>query len=217
MRRKLPEGLYVITDPDCCAVLGLESSVSAAISGGAAVIQYRAKTASADQRLRDARALRLLTHRHDVTFIVNDDPELAATVDADGVHLGMDDADPGTARALLGDQTILGVSCYDSLDRAHDAQSAGCDYVAFGSAFPSTTKPDACRASLDLFVRASRQLDIPIVAIGGITPANAQQLLAAGCHSLAVITGVFGAPDIRRAAAAYARLFDPDSYQDRLE
>jgi thiamine-phosphate pyrophosphorylase len=217
MSPRLPRGLYVITDPDCCAVVGLEISVSAAISGGARIVQYRAKNSSAEQRLREARALRLLTLRHDVTCIVNDDPELAAAIDADGVHLGRDDADPCTAHTILGADAIVGISCYDSLERARDAQSAGCDYVAFGSAFPSTTKPDACRAPLDLFARASRELEIPIVAIGGITPTNGSALLAAGCHALAVITGVFGSADICGAAAAYSRLFDPESLQDRLE
>ena len=144
-------------------------------------------------------------------LIVNDDVALAAAVEAAGVHLGHNDAAPAAARDLLGPRAIIGVSCYNRLDLALAARDQGADYVAFGSFFPSSTKPLAVRADIDLLRRARRELRLPLVAIGGITPENGAVLVGAGADMLAVVTGVFGAPDPQAAARAYARLFDsPD-------
>jgi thiamine-phosphate pyrophosphorylase len=140
-----------------------------------------------------------------VPFIVNDDVALALECGADGVHLGRDDGALSAARAALRGK-LLGASCYDSLPAARAAVAAGADYIAFGSVFPSPTKPAAVRAPLTLFSEA-RSLGVPLVAIGGITLQNAPQLLAAGADSLAVISDLFEAPDIRERARAYAMLF----------
>jgi thiamine-phosphate pyrophosphorylase len=199
-----PRGLYAIT-PGLIATEALLGAVEAAIRGGAVWIQYR--TAAFEDRKRQAQALCQLCHRCRVPLIVNDDPRLAWDIGADGVHLGQDDPHYEEARALLGPQAILGVSCYNSLDRAVSAQRIGANYVAFGRFFPSKTKPEAKQAPLALLHEARRQLSIPIVAIGGITPENGGALIEAGADLLAVIEGVFGQPDLEAAARRYTELF----------
>jgi thiamine-phosphate pyrophosphorylase len=201
-------GLYAIT-PE---VLGTEAgtdaliaAVRAALDGGAAVLQYRNKQADAATRREQAGALLGFARRSGVPLIVNDDVELAESIDADGVHVGKDDAEVAAARRRLPGK-LLGVSCYASLPRARDAVAAGADYVAFGSVYPSPTKPGAVCAPLDLF-REGRALGVPLVAIGGITVANASVMMDAGADCVAVISGLFGAPDVRRRAAEFARLF----------
>ena len=199
-----PRGLYAIT-PGLIATGALLDAVEAAIRGGAVWIQYR--TAAFEDRKRQAQALCQLCHRYRVPLIVNDDPRLAWDIGADGVHLGQDDPHYEEARTLLGPQAILGVSCYNSLDRAVSAQRIGANYVAFGRFFPSKTKPEAKQAPLALLHEARRQLSIPIVAIGGITPENGGALIEAGADLLAVIEGVFGQPDLEAAARRYTELF----------
>lgn len=205
---RLVSGLYAIADSGLLSADNIAQAVRLAIEGGARVIQYRDKTSDTTTRTRLARELSGLCHAASVPFLINDDVALAATVGATGVHLGRDDPEIGQARATLGPQAIIGVSCYNELDRAHAAQAAGADYVAFGRFFPSRTKPQAVPASLDLLHRARVELSIPIVAIGGITPENGSLLITAGADALAVIDGVFGQTDICTAAKRYAKLFN---------
>lgn len=200
---QIKRGLYAITDGPRADLL---DAVQAALAGGARIVQYRDKTSDHPRRAAEARQLVELCRNHDVPLIVNDDVELARATGADGVHLGEDDADIAAARAILGVDAIIGISCYDSIERARLAAAAGTSYVAFGAFYPSLTKPDARRANLDL-LRMSHALGIPRVAIGGITHDNAPALIAAGADLLAVITGVFGASDIHAAAQGYADLF----------
>ena len=207
-RSVLSRGLYAITDERLSAPGQLPVCVSAAIAGGARVIQYRNKQGKAQQRRQEAAALLQLCQQHHVPLLINDDVALAASVSADGVHLGKADASLAQARQQLGPQAIIGVSCYNSLQRAISAAQAGADYVAFGRFFSSHSKPDAQPAEAALLGQARRQLQLPIVAIGGITPENGQQLVAAGADLLAAIHGVFGQPDIQAAASAYAALFE---------
>lgn len=199
-------GLYVLTDER----LGerLEATVAAALVGGARLIQYRDKRTDAARREREAAALRKLTRRHGALLIVNDDPALAAAVGADGVHLGKDDPDIGEARRLLGEMGVIGVSCYDSLQRARDAVATGADYITFGSVFPSPTKPGAVRAPLELVAAGKRELAVPVCAIGGITPANAASVVAAGADLLAVVSAVVFAADVEAAARLLTRSID---------
>jgi thiamine-phosphate pyrophosphorylase len=199
-------GLYALT-PDLLDSDELLARVAAAIAGGAKAIQYRNKLASPPLRRAQALALRDLCAAHDVSFIVNDEVDLAYAVDADGVHLGRDDAPIPRARRRLGHGAIIGASCYDSLDNATAASGAGADYVAFGSFFSSSIKPTAVRARTSLLTAAKARLSIPVVAIGGITPRNAAPLLAAGADALAVISAVFDAPDVEAAARAFADVF----------
>jgi thiamine-phosphate pyrophosphorylase len=200
-------GLYAITDSVCTPPATLCRQVAAAIAGGARLVQYRDKDATADQRHARATALLATCRQHAVPLIINDDLQLAAAIGADGVHLGEHDGAAGAARALLGAQALIGVSCYDNLERALQAAADGASYVAFGRFFPSHSKPAARHAPVALLVEARRQLRLPIVAIGGITPDNGAALLAAGADLLAVIHGVFCTPDARAAAARYAALF----------
>jgi thiamine-phosphate pyrophosphorylase len=198
-----PRGLYAITDgprPD------LHAAVERALQGGAAIVQYRDKSGEDERRRAEAAGLLTVCHRFGVPLIVNDDVELAATIGADGVHLGEHDGDIAAARTRLGPTAIIGVSCYDSLDRARQLAGAGADYLAFGAFFPSPTKPQARRAHADL-LRDAKALGLPLVAIGGITPDNAQPLIEAGADFVAAISGVFASADPSAAARRYANLF----------
>jgi thiamine-phosphate pyrophosphorylase len=199
-------GLYALT-PDLLDTDELIARVTAAIAGGATAVQYRNKIASPPLRRAQALALRDLCGARGTIFIVNDDVNLAYAVDADGVHLGRDDAPLARARQRLGTTAIIGASCYDSLERAAAAVAAGADYVAFGSFFPSTVKPDAARVDASLLTAAKARLNVAAVAIGGITPATAPALIAAGADALAVITAVFDAPDVAAAAKAFRDAF----------
>jgi len=188
-------GLYAVSPeaPDALA------RIEQALAGGVALLQYRSKrrdTVEAREALRLAR-------RHAVPMIVNDDLELALEIGADGAHLGRDDGNLGAARKRLGAR-ILGASCYADPALAQAAVAAGADYVAFGSVFPSPTKPGAVRAPMTLF---DAELGVPLCAIGGITLEKAPSLIAAGADLLAVITDLFEAPDITGRARQYARLF----------
>jgi thiamine-phosphate pyrophosphorylase len=206
-RQLLNDGLYAITDRHLISPCELTSQVRAAIRGGAAVIQYRDKTSSHAERRQQAADLALLCRHHAVPLIINDDVRLAAAIDASGVHLGKADDSIHAARQALGPGAIIGVSCYNELERAVDAVKEGADYIAFGRFFTSHSKPDAVPADPQLLQQARQRLCVPIVAIGGITPDNGQSLLAAGAHLLAAIHGVFGQADVEAAARRYARLF----------
>lgn len=205
MNPRTIKGLYAIT-PDAPQLDGLLTKVEACLLGGARVMQYRNKTPAAPHR-QIATALASLCRQHSAVLIVNDDVELALAVDAHGVHLGRDDGDIAAARQKLGSGRLIGVSCYDSLQRALDAQQAGADYVAFGSMFASPTKPHAPHAPLSLLGDARKHLHIPIVAIGGITLQNAPQAIQVGADAIAVISAVFDAPDVRQAAQDFSELF----------
>ena len=204
-----PRGLYVLTTPT--PAMGLVEAVRCAVEAGARAVQYRNKSGDARSRRTEAAALVELCHDLGVPLIVNDDVSLAREVGAAGVHLGRDDAALSVAREVLEPEAIIGVSCYDSRTRALQAYAGGADYVAFGSFFPSPTKPQAVRAGIELLQRTRAELDLPIVAIGGITPYNAKQLLAAGADVLAVISGVFGREDPSSAVREYAKLFHEPS------
>jgi thiamine-phosphate pyrophosphorylase len=203
----LIRGLYAIADSSVIGAAGMIAAVTAASAGGARVVQLRDKGVLGAERLAVACDLARLCRERDVIFLVNDDPGLARASGAHGVHLGRDDSSITAARDLLGADAIIGVSCYNDLDRARGAQAAGADYVAFGSFFPSPTKPGAVRAMPELLRAARAALKLPIVAIGGITPDNGGVLIAAGADALAVIDGVFGQRDIEAAARRYAKLF----------
>lgn len=207
MSKPACRGLYAITDAFLLSDDRLTAAVEQVVLGGARLIQYRDKSRDDARRRAQARILNRLCQRHQVPLIVNDDVELAAQVGAAGVHVGRDDPAFATARARLGESALIGVSCYDRLDLALDAERAGADYVAFGAFFPSPTKPAEIRAPLDLLREAHAVLKVPIVAIGGITPDNAPLLLEAGADALAVVSAVFAQPDIREAARRFADLF----------
>lgn len=198
-------GLYAITREGHASSEALAAAVAAAIRGGAVAVQYRAK-AAANARA-EAERLLAVCRAAGVPLIINDDLELAACLGADGVHLGRADADPLTARTRLGEDAIIGVSCYDDVARALRAAAVGASYVAFGRFFESATKPEATAAGLATLTEAKRHLSIPIVAIGGITAANAPPLLAAGADVLAVIGALFAGADPETEARRFETVF----------
>lgn len=199
-------GLYLIT-PDTADSAALLAGVRSALAGRPALLQYRSKHADGGLRREQAAAIAALCREAGVPFIVNDSLELALAVGADGVHLGRDDGDLGAARAALGPERILGVTCYNDWARAEEGAAAGADYIAFGAVFASPTKPAAVHAPLDLLTRARRELKLPVAAIGGITLDNAPLAITAGADLLAVISDVFDDPDPRGRAAAYRAAF----------
>jgi thiamine-phosphate pyrophosphorylase len=196
-------GLYAIT-PDAADTGELVRKVEQALKAGVALLQYRNKRLSKDQRLLQAKELAPLARGYGVPLIVNDDVDVALAVGANGAHLGRDDGALAQARAKLPGR-ILGASCYNDLEAGRAAARAGADYVAFGSVFPSATKRDAVRAPLSLF---GSDLGVPLCAIGGITLDNAPSLIAAGASLLAVISDLFDAADIAARAAQYRKLFE---------
>lgn len=208
-------GLYAITDDRAGGPAALTKAVAAAILGGARVIQYRDKSDELQRRHAEAAALRRLTLAQQVPLLINDDVDLALAVGADGVHLGIDDADLADARARLPAGSLIGISCYNRFELAQQAAGQGADYIAFGSFYPSPTKPQAVRADTGLLRRARNELAVPTVAIGGISPENGAALVAAGADMLAVISAVFAAPDVTAAARAFAPCFDSPEDTDR--
>lgn len=196
-------GLYAITNTQKWPNSSILNAVEGAIEGGAQAIQYRQMQHPADIPM--LKKLLALCKYRQVPLIINDNVSLAINLGADGVHLGKTDAAIADARAQLGDSRIIGATCYNSTELAYKAQNEGATYVAFGSFFPSKTKPSANPA--DIRILSDLKLDIPIVAIGGITPENGGALLDAGIDILAVIDGVFGRSFPKSAAAEYQRLF----------
>jgi thiamine-phosphate pyrophosphorylase len=201
-----PRGLYAITpdEPDTGRLLARVESV---LRAGATWLQYRNKTASDDLRAEQALSLQPLCRSLGVPLIINDDWALAAAIGAAGAHLGEDDGQLALARHEMGPDAVLGASCYDDASLARQAVFAGASYVAFGAFFPSPTKPNARQASLAL-LQETTGLGVPRVAIGGITPDNARPLVEAGADLVAVISGVFDAPDPAAATRAYLSCFE---------
>lgn len=204
-------GLYAIADTSWVAGDHILTAVGEAIAGGAVMIQLRDKATAVINDEQRLLALLELCRQQGVPLILNDDSRLAADIGADGVHMGQSDGDIAAARTRLGDSAIIGVSCHNSLDCARRAVAEGANYIAFGRFFTSRTKPDAPGATLEQLRSARAELDVPIVAIGGITPDNSRELLAAGADLLAVIAGVFAQADTRAAAAAYQSIIQQAS------
>jgi thiamine-phosphate pyrophosphorylase len=209
---RFPRGLYGVT-PEWDDTDSLLHAVRLAAAGGMRALQLRRKDVPEAVRAAQARALAPLCRELGVAFLVNDHWRLALDVGADGVHLGRDDADPAEVRKAAGPDLLIGVSCYNELDRARRLLQADPDYIAFGAVFPSPTKPQAVHAPLSILeeahaLAAGRGLPRPAVAaIGGITPDNAVLVAQAGADAIAVITGLFEAPDIQAAARACAAPF----------
>ncbi|WP_347986822.1 thiamine phosphate synthase [Methylomonas sp. AM2-LC] len=203
---KFPQqGLYAITQTADKSIQQILLEVEAVLKGGAVVLQYRDKESTNKNTL--ASLLLKLCHAYQVPLLINDDIELALQVGADGVHLGRDDGDIAIARTKLGPNAIIGISCYNDVERALSMQALGADYVAFGRFFPSNSKPLAAPAQIETLQKAKQTLYIPIVAIGGILPENAGGLLAAGADLLAVIGGVFDKQDPEIAAKEFQQMF----------
>ena len=203
-------GLYALT-PDWADSAKLLNSVRAALAGGVRLVQYRNKCADPLLKKSQATALLSLCREFDATLVINDDVALALAIDADGVHIGAEDISLVQARSRLGAKKLIGVSCYNNLELALESQSRGADYVAFGSFFSSPTKPGAVAAPLSLLSDAKAKLHVPIVAIGGITLANAPALIEAGANAIAIISALFDSADIPATTKNFSELFKPTS------
>lgn len=220
--RKSVRGLYAIT-PDDLPTAILLPLIDALFADGLRLLQIRRKRADPALLAAEVRAVIALAAPHDACVIVNDDLDLALACGAHGIHWGRDDAasdatalrvqvENAKSRAPLGGAFLVGISCYDRFDRAEMAQAAGADYVAFGSFFPSSTKPHAVRADLSLLNQTRTRLDIPCVAIGGISRDNARTVVDAGADAIAVISDLFaspssGAAEVVSRARHFHRLF----------
>ncbi|TNF34244.1 MAG: thiamine phosphate synthase [Gammaproteobacteria bacterium] len=200
-------GVYAITDEKLITESCFIQTVEQALSGGVHIIQYRDKSADHNRRLAQATALKHLCQQHDALLIINDDIELTLQADADGVHIGIDDMPLTQARARLGPNKMIGVSCYNRFELAQQAVDLGADYIAFGSFFPSQIKPHAPRATMELLIKAKQHFDVPVCAIGGITASNASDLITAGADMIAVISEIFAQPDKQSASQQLSRLF----------
>ena len=201
-------GLYAIT-PDLGDSAELLRKVEAALEGGARALQYRNKVADPALRLEQARGLAQLCRAYHVPLIINDHLDLALEVDAEGLHIGAEDGSIAEARRQLGPDRILGVTCYRKIENALEAARLNASYVAFGGFFPSSVKGGSGGAPMSILAEAKRRTGLPVVAIGGITVENTPQLIAAGADSVAVITAVFGAADVRAAARQFDAIFSP--------
>lgn len=205
-------GLYLVTPnwDDTERLLALTDAALAATS--TALVQYRHKDASPALRAEQAQALLALCRRRGCQMVVNDHLDLCRDIDADGVHVGHTDMAVTQARALLGRDKIVGASCYGDLDLALAAQDAGASYVAFGGFYPSPVKKYSFVTPPELLDRARERIGLPIVVIGGMTPANAAPLVARGADMVAAITSVYGTGDpagVARAAREFGALFGP--------
>jgi thiamine-phosphate pyrophosphorylase len=201
--------LYLITPPTI-ELAAFSRALADALGGGdVACVQLRLKDAGDDEVLRVGGALKPIVQAAGAAFILNDRPDLAAKLDADGVHVGQEDVSYQQARAALGRDKIVGVTCHNSRDLAYEAAEAGADYVAFGAFYPTDTKQPRHWAELELLEIWQETMETPCVAIGGITVENAEPLVRAGADFLAVSAGVWAhAEGPRAAVAAFNGLFD---------
>jgi len=202
------KGLYAITETEHLSFEKMLHKTEEILRAGAKLLQYRNKQADENSRLTEARQLVDLCKQFNVPLIINDDITLAIKINADGIHLGKSDSSIAVARERLGNKAMIGVSCYNDLDRANNAVNEGADYIAFGAFFPSPTKPDAVHAKPEIIGRAKQQFDLPVVAIGGITPENGQPLIDAGADMLAVISGLYASETPFNTTIKYVNLFN---------
>ncbi len=201
-------GLYAVTDTVLIPRDRFAETVEAAVRNGATMVQLREKETPPEEVARLGKELLAVTRKYGALLIVNDHPSVALDIGADGVHVGIDDPPVAEARALVGPDMIIGASCYGDVEKAVEAAAAGADYVAFGTPFPSPTKVKRTDISLDIFQAAKQRIQVPVVAIGGITLDNAAQVIEAGADAIAVVSGIFAAPDVGAASQALAALFE---------
>lgn len=191
--------LYAVTDRAWLKGSTLESAVRAAADGGVTMIQLREKNMDHREFLDEAVRIKKVCDEKGVTFIVNDDVKTALECDAHGVHVGQSDMQAEKARKILGDDKIIGVSA-STVKQALDAQNAGADYIGVGAVFPTGTKSDADSVSLETLREICNAVAIPVVAIGGINCDNILKLKGTGISGVAVVSAVFAAEDVQKAA-----------------
>ena len=204
------KGLYAITDTANLSSELMLTRTEEILRAGAKLLQYRNKQANENTRIAEAEQLLDLCRKYSVPLIINDDISLTVQIGADGVHLGKTDSSVANARERLGNKAMIGCSCYNDLNRAQLVSKSGADYIAFGAFFPSPTKPGAAHATADIIQTAKQKFDLPVVAIGGITPENGQSLIAAGADMLAVISGLYASNDPFNTTKQYIKMFNTE-------
>jgi len=205
------KGLYAIT-PDERNLSILKSKVESSIKGGATLVQYRSKILFKNDQKKQAEEIKKICDYYKIPLIINDDIELCSILDADGVHLGENDGNLEKARFILGPEKIVGVSCYNSIDRVKISQDKGATYVALGACFQSATKPNAPIASVDLIALVLKNFQVPLVAIGGITLENIDLIINEGVECCAVINNLFKSQDIEGTAKQFSSLLQKGNY-----
>ena len=200
-------GLYALTLDNIADTDFLCAMCEEVLAAGIGLLQYRDSAVGEAEKLRRAYRLRDLCQQAGALFIVNNDPMLAQKTGANGVHLGQKDGDIGTARQLLGENAVIGVSCHNDIKLAAAAAAGGADYCALGAVFPSSTKPAATRCPLALLREVKQKTNLPVVAIGGITPENIGLVVDAGADAAASVAGLFNVPDRKSAALKMQNAF----------
>lgn len=200
-------GLYAVTDKKLIPRDLFVETVEKALRGGANLIQLREKNTDTEDLIKLGKSLIQITKRYNVPLIINDSPDVAMVIGADGVHLGEGDCSIEHARSVLGESAIIGVSCYGRIERGIDAEKRGADYVAFGTPYNTPTKPGRTPTPLEVLREAVEKIKtIPIFAIGGITVENAAPILETGVDGIAAITSIFGSDDPEKAARELSSL-----------
>ncbi len=211
MKKTLGKGLYAITDCENLAFDSLFDKTRQILNVGIVALQYRDKSTGSQLRRERARTLQAICKRHRIPFLINDDIQLALDIQADGVHIGKNDAGLQETRQLLGQDFIIGVSCYNNIKQAETAQAMGADYIAFGAFYPTTTKQHTVSVMPTLLSQGKDVLNIPIVAIGGITPENGGALVEAGADMLAVISSIYSPAEPAQVILQFNKLFQVSS------
>ena len=194
-------GLYIITDKKLIDRKFFLETVESAIKGGAGIVQLREKDSNKDEIVRLGKELLNVTKKYYIPLIINDYPEIAKEIGADGVHLGENDPDVKTARKIIGDGKIIGVSCYGQIERGDRAVKDGADYIVFGTPYYTPTKPDRKPTRIETLLEARKRFSkTPIFAIGGIDVSNADEILDTGVDGIAVITSIFGSDNPEESA-----------------
>lgn len=200
------KGLYIVT-PDWDETDKMLGATEAALQGGVTLVQYRHKTASAELRKEQATKLLALCRKYERPLVINDFVDLCMEIGADGIHVGGTDAPVAQVRAVIGQDKILGASCYGSLELAQKAHEAGASYIAFGGFYPSRVKRYEVSTPVDIITRAKQQLPVPVVVIGGMTQQNSVPLIKAGADMVAAISSVYMTDDPQAAAQKFVDLF----------
>ena len=191
--------LYAVTDRSWLNGEPLYAQVEKALKGGVTFVQLREKALDEQAFLEEAKEIQKLCAQYHVPFVINDNVEIAAQIDADGVHVGQSDMEAGDVRKRLGPDKIIGVSA-QTVEQALKAQEHGADYLGVGAVFPTGSKADATEVSHQTLKEICEAVDIPVIAIGGITKENVSELKESGICGIAVISAIFAQKDIRKAA-----------------
>lgn len=190
--------LYAVTDRSWLNGETLYNQVEKSLKGGATFIQLREKNLDEEHFLEEAKQLKKLCKKYNVPFVINDNVDIALSIDADGVHVGQSDMEAGNVREKLGPDKIIGVSA-QTVEQAILAEKRGADYLGVGAVFPTTSKDDAAEVSHETVKAICEAVKIPVIAIGGISQKNVNQLSNLGLCGIAVISAIYAQPDIENA------------------